>query len=368
MNRSTIVCLLFLVVFSVGYRTGTSEDTVSKIVLHGTTLIRTTPGVGIKLYDLSNPATPVLRGTIGMSSNADIATKGNYMYADNGLDLIVFDISDIAAPKGVDTVRAAFNSTRSAFVPIGVPEERGLSTGASGCNPGCNSDVAVDAPVSAGEAAGKTGSLARFAIVGHYLYCIDDYSMRVFDISDPARPRYKNMVQISWAIETLFPHGDKLFIGGREGMYIYSIDDPEQPDRVGEFEHPRRCDPVVVEGDYAYVTLRGGGACGGTDDQLDIIDIRNLAYPRLVKTVPLDGPYGLAVRDRIVLVCDGAAGVVIIDATDPANPKRIGAITGIAAHDIILDDRLMIISAEDGFHLYDVTDIRNPRKWTKLQF
>ena len=36
------------------------------------------------------------------------------------------------------------------------------------------------------------------------------------------------------------------------------------------------CDPVVVQGDYAFVTLRGGTECQGFSNQLDIIDISTL--------------------------------------------------------------------------------------------
>ncbi len=364
MRRSTLFCLLALLLFSVGYRVGTNGDGVSKIYLYGNTLIRTTPGTDITFYDLSNPKAPQLKGRIAITENSDVAVRDNFMYADNGYNLVVYNISDVGNPRAVDTVGSAFTT-----LPRMMPMDDVVITdvgGSSGCNT-CSQETMVDAPVATG-GTGTGGSLARFTIVGDRLYCIDDYSLRVFDISDPARPRYKNTVAVAWAIETIFPYNGKLFIGGREGMYIYDAADPDRPAPLSQFEHARRCDPVVVEGDYAYVTLRSTGSCGGNSNQLDVISIADIRSPKLVTTVDLAGPYGLAVRDNHVLVCDGDAGVVILDVSDRAHPRRVGGINGIVAQDIIISGNLMIVTAKSGFFLYDIGDIEHPASCATLQF
>lgn len=371
MKRSSLICLLFLVLFSFGYRLNNAESGgVSKIYLQGNTLIRTTPGEGIKFYDLSNPASPRMRSAISISRNADVAVKGNYMYADNLTDLVVFDISDLSRPVATDTIRRVFD--RPVYYGTEMPIDDGMEVGgSSGCGDGCSNSSPVDAaPARSGEFTngGTAGSLARFAVVGDYLYCIDDYTLHVYDVSDPARPRYRNRVAVSWDIETLFPYGDKLFIGGRSGMYIFNAADQEQPEQISEFTHRRSCDPVVVENNRAYVTLRGGSACGGFDNQLDVIDISNIRFPKLLKSYKLAGPYGLSVRNGIVLVCDGNAGLVILDVNDPANIREIGRVEGVTAHDIILNGNLMVLSAQDNFYLYDISRIESPVLYTKLSF
>lgn len=370
MKRSSLFCLFFLVLFSFGYRlNGTGSGEISKIYLYGTTLIRTTPGEGIRFYDLSSPASPALRGRINMPQTADVAVRANYMYADNSADLVIFDISDLSRPVAVDTIRRVFDNPYYGPIdvqPIGDIEVGGAS-GCGGCDESAASPGAV--PTAAGDAArGTAGSLARFAVVGDYLYCIDNMTLQVYDISDPARPRYRNRVSVAWEIETLFPYEDKLFIGGRSGMYVFDASDQDQPKPLGEFTHRRSCDPVVVEHNRAYVTLRGGNACGGFENQLDVIDIADIRTPRLLKSYPLDGPYGLGVRDRNVLVCDGASGLVILDATDPGNIREIGRVKGVTAHDIILSGNMMILSADDNFYLYDISNIASPVLYTKLSF
>ncbi len=368
MKRSSLVCLLFLVLFSFGYQLNTvSSDPVSRIYLYGSTLIRTTPGKDIKLYDLSHPAAPRQLGMIAMSRNVDVAVKGRYMYADNNLDLVVFDIADIAHPVAVDTIRKVFDQPGA--VQNVLMDEGGLRAGASGCG-GCSNEMSAPTAGSSRDMAntGVAGSLSRFAVVGEYLYCLDRQTLNVYDISDPARPRYRNRVSVAWDIETLFPYGDLLFIGGRAGMYIYDAKDQADPTYLSEFTHRRNCDPVVVEDGRAYVTLRGGSACGGVDNQLDIIDITNIRLPKLLHSYKLNGPYGLGVRNGVVLVCDGDAGLAILDVKDPKNVRKIGAVNNVVAHDIILSGNLMILSAKDTFYLYDVSAIETPVLYTQLRF
>ena len=71
--------------------------------------------------------------------------------------------------------------------------------------------------------AGKRDNYFWIDIPVGYLYTIDNYDMRVFDISAPTEPAFANTVNIGWGIETIFPYQDKLFIGSQSGMYIYSI-------------------------------------------------------------------------------------------------------------------------------------------------
>lgn len=61
---------------------------------------------GIHIFDNSNPANPQNRAFINLEGVHDIAIKDNYLYADNFIDLVVFDISDI---NNIEVVRVAEN-------------------------------------------------------------------------------------------------------------------------------------------------------------------------------------------------------------------------------------------------------------------
>lgn len=376
MRRSVLFSIFVIALLSFGYRSGTTSNQPSKIYLNGSILIRTTPGSDIRFYDLSNTKSPQERGRIDIAGNSDVAVSGNFMYADDDRNLIVLDITDVGNAFAVDTIKNVFQTPASQFRFVTEPMMDNVSVTGGGCG-SCRDQSAVDAPMASGgvnasgrssESVGQGGSMSRFAIVGDYLYCVDDNTLRVFDISQPSRPRFKNAVMVGWQIETVFPSEDKLYIGGSSGMYIYDISDEDDPNGLGEFNHPRRCDPVVVEGNTAYVTLRSSGSCGGNENELDIVDVSNPRSPRQVGKALLQEPYGLAVRDGLVLVCDGRNGVVTIDANNRSAPTTVGGISGITAYDIILDKNVMVVTTEAGFQVYDPSDLRHPQPGGRIDF
>ena len=56
-------------------------------------------GKGVHIIDNSDPKNPDNMAFISIPGNYDIAAKGNWLYADNVSDLLVFDISDPKQPK-----------------------------------------------------------------------------------------------------------------------------------------------------------------------------------------------------------------------------------------------------------------------------
>src|SRR5690606_16325402 len=107
-----------------------------------------------------------------------------------------------------------------------------------------------------GTSVGQGGSMARFKIVDDYLYAVDSHTINIFNISDLENPKDLDDVQAGFDIETIFNYGQHLFLGSMRGMYIYDITNPAMPTFVSEFQHGTACDPVVVDENYAYVTLR----------------------------------------------------------------------------------------------------------------
>lgn len=422
MKRSTILLILGCTFLAFGYTAETSS--VSKIYLHGKMLIRTTPGTDIRFYDLSAPSNVREIGSLAITGNSDVAATGNIMYADQNHDLVVFDISNPAQPRPLDTVSTLFYRSGSAIAD----ELNGRTTGtnefggASGCGvEGCetssesvdpdfdnsgswgnggsginnqvvnfSSGSVIGANSVAGNAAtqsattntgantgsnidnsrrreGTGGSLARFMIVGNRLYCIDDKDLVVFDIADPAHPVYKTRSEVGWMIETIFYAKYHLFIGGQQGVYIYDVEDGKDPQYRGEFQHAERCDPVVVDGDRAYVTLRGGSPCGGFTNQMDILDVSDVRNPRLLKSYDrLNSPYGLAARNGIVFVCDGPSGLRVLNASNPNRVTECGKLTDITPLDVIWYENLLIVTASEGLFLYDATDPCNLKKFGKM--
>ncbi len=213
---------------------------------------------------------------------------------------------------------------------------------------------------------GQGGSMARFTIMGNYLYTVDKENLNVFDIANGATPVFKRSVPVGFEIETIFPFKDRLFIGSTSMVHIFSIADPANPQKLSEAISPdvmRRCDPVVAKDTVAFATLRTNGACGGTQSILAVYDIRNVLQPVQRGSAFLMEPYGLGYSNNTLYVCDGVEGLVIFNISNPFLPVREDVISSNSNSkfmDVIPYGNLLVCWVTDGMILYDITDELNP--------
>ena len=78
-----------------------------KIYLHEPYLFINEKGKGIHIFDNTDPKSPKNISFLSIPSNFDMAVKDDWLYADNGTDLLVFDISDPDQPKLTKRVKGA---------------------------------------------------------------------------------------------------------------------------------------------------------------------------------------------------------------------------------------------------------------------
>lgn len=205
---------------------------------------------------------------------------------------------------------------------------------------------------------GVGGSMARFAITGNTLYIVARQSLEVYDIStgdNPAKTASKN---ISVGIETIFPYQDKLFIGAANGMYIFDNTNPKSPSLLSQYTHVQSCDPVVVQGKYAYVTLRAGVTCrpGGGLSSLDVVDISDPKKPLMINTQTMTSPYGLGVVGDRLFVCEGNYGLKMMDLSDPIKPVLKKHYSDIPSYDVIAFNKQLIVTGRGGLFQYRIDD------------
>jgi hypothetical protein len=343
-----------------------------KIFLYGNYIFLNEIDKGIHVIDNSDPSNPIEKTFINIPGNLDIAVKGNTLYADLYSDLVVINISNPLAvhfEKSISRVfpdRAYANGfiadtnlvivdwiKKDTTVPLEIYHSWGrrdmmLFSGAAGA-PAPQTNAA--APVM-----GIAGSMARFSIVNNFMYCVNNQQLRSFDIANTLDPHQVNSVNMGWGIETIYPFKNKLFVGSSTGMFIYDISNPASPVKEGQFQHARACDPVVTDGDYAYVTLHTGTSCGGAADVLDVVNIANLSNPNLLRSYPMTNPHGLAKAGNLLFICDGKDGLKMYDASLPGSIILKKQITGIETYDAIAWNNNLIVVAKDGLYQYDYSN------------
>lgn len=206
---------------------------------------------------------------------------------------------------------------------------------------------------------GKGGSLAKFTIIGNYLYAVSSHYLYTVDVSNPSNPVKSAQNPFNFDMETIYSYKNRLFIGSRTGLYIYSVDTPSVPRLIGEAKHGRSCDPVVANDSVSYSTLKGNTYCGPATSGLYVYDVKNLNQPVLKKTITMNDPLGLGIADSALYVCytEGLKVYSIKNAYDPVEMKTI---PGADFADVIPYDNILICWTNGGIKLYDITDRLNP--------
>jgi hypothetical protein len=168
-------------------------------------------------------------------------------------------------------------------------------------------------------------------------------------------------VDVPRNMETLFRLENNLFVGTTTGMLIFDLVNPQKPVQISSYDHLTACDPVVVDGQYAYVTLRTGNMCNNGQNLLEVIDISSITNPFLVKSYPMFNPHGLGTDGDLLFVCDGAAGLKIYDKSDPLAiiTNQIAYYKDFDTYDVIPMDGILMLVGEGGIYQYDYSDPTN---------
>ncbi len=353
---------------------GQELENPGKIYIYGDYLLINEPNEGIHILDNSNPASPRNLNFIPIEGNVDLAVNNNMLYADNYVDLLVFDISNIRSIRLVERVKDVFNhmysesdtgviltfkdSVLTSESPNGFMERGDFFL--------TNASASFASNFSgAAQSYGQGGSMARFTLMSGHLYAVDDYSLRVFDVKNPDKPRHLKNIELGWGIETIFPYKETLFIGSNSGMHIYDAKTPSNPLKLSVFEHVRACDPVVVNDNFAFVTLRNGQMCWDGVNELQVVDIENLRQPKLVKAYPMLNPHGLALAGDYLYVAEGRHGLKSFNVANVMgiDQNQLEFLESMKSVDIIPGPKSLIVIGPDGVCQFDYS---TPSKLIKL--
>lgn len=366
---------------SIEIKSAQQTNSDGKIYVYDHYLFYIAQNSGIHIFNNQNPENPENIGFIQLEGVHDVSVKNNILYADNYMDLVVFDISNISDIEiiNVEENMLEYYATlleedsmyyQSNIYPMDDDEfiavydiiEMERVEVENNPNDFYSSENLFwgDLTLGSNEATniGVGGSYAKFQILDNALYTLDDYKLSTFNISD-----YNNIFLSSetWLggwfggeLETTFILKENLFIGATNGMHIVSLEDEFNPVYTSSFIHATGCDPVVAEDYTAYITVRGGNSCGAIEDQINIIDVTDITMPIEHSTYFLSSPYGLGVKDQILYVCNDD-GINVFDAQNPSNIILKNTYQNISKDIIPLASHLIAVG-ENVIYQYNYTD------------
>ena len=339
---------------------------------------------GIHVVDLSDPENPTPKAFIEIPGNVDMAIRNNVLFADNYVDLLLIDISNPVQPLEIKRIEKLFEYVIPPYdeqYPLDeIDQEKGVIlsyevkeiTREIFHNPypwpvfyeyamlSSDSRAYNTTGSGGGDSYGVGGSMARFLTYDDYLYALEStFKLKSINISNIDEP-FVAYEQYLWGnVETLFIADDHMYVGTSNGMHILGLQQPAIPTLLSTYQHVTACDPVVVEGDKAYVTLRAGNRCGGNQNLLEVIDISDKYAPTRMASFIMTEPYGLGIDNNTLFVCEGHYGLKVFDATDPLaiTSHKMAEFSHIHAYDVIPLGSILFMIGDNGFYIYDYSDL-----------
>jgi hypothetical protein len=147
----------------------------------------------IALYDLSNPANPVVLQPVSFPTGVSgLAVAGKRMLAAGGAVLVLYDLSDPKTPVALGQINTPTNAPNSVVIS-GTNAFVGTTSGNIGIY-----DISGVAPKFINQTGGSELEISGLALSGTALYAGGGVAngMMVFDMSDPAHPQQMPTVDI----------------------------------------------------------------------------------------------------------------------------------------------------------------------------
>ncbi|UCD95339.1 MAG: T9SS type A sorting domain-containing protein [Candidatus Zixiibacteriota bacterium] len=300
------------------------------------------------IVNVSIPASPVKIGEFTSSSRPfyGLSLEGTLLFGASHRDLVIYDVSDLSAPSVVglydyaDRLHSDNVVLKDTLAFVATPSVVWI----------LNVSNPLEPTVAAVYRDDGGGSRGRFttglAVQDNLLF----YNDLILDVSDPASV---TLLGNTHECNDIFVLDTLAFLTDyNDGLLIYSIGDPSQPDSISNFaqSEARMCD-VFVKDDIAYV--------GTTSDGMSILDVGNPAEPVLLATHGAWAVNDIFVRDSLAYLAAGEYDLMIVNVSNPSLPEMLYVYNAIGdpAHGIdVMDNMILLARRYGGVLVLDITD------------
>jgi hypothetical protein len=356
-------------------------------------------GVGLSMWDISNPTLPVKVAEVDTQFTIYAATiSGNYAYAGGTFTggLRIIDISNPLQPFEVGSCDSGYCAAVTVTGDHAIILSRGAMTiwnvtnpaqplyessfgsqisfshylassgnliGAGDLSGHSPSLLVIDitnpqAPTELGTF-GTKGSPNRIAVSGTIGYLAGGYAtLHTVDLSNPAEAFELGMSspEGSHTAYDVAIRGNYAYTAcGTQGFSVFDISDPTQPNCITTYRPPYNVDRLVTVGDYLYVN-------DAYSNLLRIYSLSNPAAPESVNAITPYHPLYCAANGYLYRGISG--GFAIYNLSDPTAPQLVGSCNlsgGSYIMDLALTGNYIYVANEiGGLRVVDASDPTHP--------
>lgn len=327
-----------------------------------------------RIYDVSNPGSPVLTGQVHVPFPAINALTVHDQVAfvstkDSGIAAI--DITNLQQPQIRDVFRERVKAPGGIFTALAAQGAELFVANYDGLRTLNISNIDSLREVSFF----PTGGTAEKIFVRDSLaYVASGYSgLWILDVSDPQQPRpvsniltgggYASDVVVEDSVAYLVNWVFYTAEDTARGLWAVSIANPAQPRILSHHPGIARYPNIVALSRLAiqdHLLLMSQPSNPTNDMTLEIIDVRDPVQPNSVNIVR--GQYSLvdiALRDSIAYLARSDSGLKILDLRDPLHPPQISSVLN-DARGVVPKDSLLYVNRIDTFFVIDASELSSP--------
>lgn len=313
---------------------------------------------GVKILDIRNPSLPRLLGSISPLSNAQaVAVRGTLAFvATESQGMRIVDLEDVREPRErgrggtADVAWAVAADDRHVYTCEGSVPNHYLRV----------FDVSnPDRPALLASPRIPQGHCRDLMVKGTSLYMPDEFALEIWDVSIPSIPLLRGKLDFAGGgvdrtsgVEAVDVIGPTAFVDRERGVSAIDVSDSRNPRLLGSWSTESLVFDLTADEESVYAIG------GGPFPQLYVLNASDPAQLTLTGVTSIAGPGARVIaRDKKAYVAAGAAGVAVIDATNPAAPvqtERI-QIPGFAKELTFAGDRLVVAAANTGVLIFEQT-------------
>ncbi len=191
-------------------------------------------------------------------------------------------------------------------------------------------------------------------VFGDYVFIADwDNGLKILNISQPKSPIYVSSYDTGYAYDVCVDGNYAYVTDAINSFQVVNITDPSSPVLVGSYNTGVAVD-LCISGDYAYLAAGTNGLKG-----VFLLDPSNPWQSDSYSTT--GSAIGVCIEANYAFVATNTSGMTIINITRPFTIGYISSYSSSQVCKVSVSGNFAYIAAgEDGFHVLDITDIRNP--------
>jgi hypothetical protein len=348
---------------------------------------------GLKIYDVDDPAAPLLLATVGGASVYHVTRNGDWIYGGCGVaGVLPVGIVDPAHPVVAPLWDAAANVTCLAVhdgdLYVGTADARVLSCDLT--NPASpalldalqlpdfptsmasRSDGLWLSAIATGLVAVDTGNPSDLAVrdlvempgfayevehAGARTYLAGSNELRILDLATPTPDATLGWYHAPNGLSDVAVAGSRAYaLDYFEGLITLDVTDPLRPVEIDRLQLPGESTSIVVDGDHAYIASSTAG--------VSVIDLTEADHPELAAVVPLSGSVqdvAISGNRLVATVSNGSPDhVAVVDVADWRAPVPAGTVAVFNPQDIAVAGSLAGVVSNGSLQIVDFSQPATP--------